>query len=72
MSVHKKVAHHYTESELDNIYLLNGVHSIDEEGNRFTSINDLEQLHLAESETNDVMTRIEFEEQDHHWLRKAA
>jgi hypothetical protein len=27
---------------------------------------------LAESETSKVMTRIEFEEQDHHWMRKAA
>lgn len=146
--------YHYTESGLDNIYLLNGVHTIEEDGNTYTSINDLEQLHLqiaktlidkhspleakefkflrvelnlsqkalaellgvdsqtvarwekgettiprgsdvllrayylesqaedskiglllktlAESETSEVMTRIEFEEQDHHWMRKAA
>ena len=146
--------YHYTESGLDNIYLLNGVNSIEEDGDTFTSINDLEQLHLqiaktlvekhspleakefkflrvelnlsqkalaellgvdsqtvarwekgettiprgsdvllrayylesqaedskialllntlAESETSEVMTRIEFEEQDHHWMRKAA
>lgn len=154
MSVHKKVSHHYTESGLNNIYLLNGVHTVEEDGDTFTSINDLEQLHLeiaktlvnkhsplearefkflrvelnlsqkalaellgidsqtvarwekgetaiprgsdvllrayylesqsedskialllktlAEFDTSEVMTRIEFEEQDHHWMRKAA
>jgi len=152
--VHKKVSHHYTESGLDNIYLLNGVNSIEEDDDTFTSINDIEQLHLqiaktlvdkhspfeakefkflrvelnlsqkalaellgvdsqtvarwekgetaiprgsdvllrdyylesqaedskialllktlAESETSEVMTTIEFEEQDHHWMRKVA
>jgi len=146
--------YHYTESGLDNIYLLNGVHFIEEDGDTFTSINDLDQLHvqiaktlvdqhsplqakefkflrvelnlsqkalaellgvdsqtvarwekaetaiprgsdvllrsyylesqaedskvglllktLAETETTDAMSRIEFEEQDHHWTRKAA
>ena len=43
--------YHYTESGLDNIYLLNGVHTIAEDGDTFTSINDLEQLHLQIAKT---------------------
>jgi DNA-binding transcriptional regulator YiaG len=146
--------YHYIESGLDTIYLLNGVHTIEEDGDTFTSINDIEQLHLqiakalinkhsplqakefkflrvelnlsqkalaellgvdsqtvarwekgetaiprgsdvllrayylesqaedskiglmlktlAEAETTEVMTRIEFEEQDHRWIRAVA
>ena len=43
--------YHYTESGLDNIYLLNGVHTIKEDGDTFTSINYLEQLHLQIAKT---------------------
>jgi len=146
--------YHYTESGLDNIYLLNGVNFVQEDGDTFTSIDDLEQLHiqigktlvektspllakefrflrielnlsqkalaellgvdsqtiarwekgettiprvsdvvlrayyseslqedsriglmlktLAETETSQAMTRIAFEAQNHHWMRKVA
>lgn len=45
------IPYHYTESGLDNIYLLNGVQTIVEDSEQLTSINNLDQLHLQIAKT---------------------
>lgn len=65
----KSNPYHYTECGLDNIYLLNGVTTIDYEGEKAVSIHDVDGLHIAIAKDIVSMPR-ELTGQELRFLRK--